>query len=227
MVLKTVSILMPIYNGIEFISESVQSIINQTFTNWELIIGINGHPVNSDVYQTALNFTDALNDKRIKVIDYPECKGKAHTLNTMLATCEANYVALLDVDDCWLIDKLKKQEPFIQKDYDVIGTKCFYFGEGQGIPNIPTGDISDFNFLQGNPIINSSSIIKKDLAYWDKDVWGIEDYDLWLRLWRQKRRFYNCPELLVAHRIHRASAFNAQGNDKNVEALRLKYAKEK
>ena len=47
-----ISILMPIYNGIEFINESVSSIILQTFGEWELIIGINGHPENSEVFKT-------------------------------------------------------------------------------------------------------------------------------------------------------------------------------
>lgn len=50
-----ISILMPIYNGVEFIDESVGSIISQTYTDWELLIGINGHPANSDVYQIAKN----------------------------------------------------------------------------------------------------------------------------------------------------------------------------
>ncbi len=50
-----ISILIPIYNGIEFIDDSVQSVLNQTYTNWELIIGINGHPENSDVYKKAKN----------------------------------------------------------------------------------------------------------------------------------------------------------------------------
>ena len=48
-----ISILMPIYNGIEFIDESVSSIMQQTYTEWELIIGVNGHPPNSEVFQKA------------------------------------------------------------------------------------------------------------------------------------------------------------------------------
>ena len=111
-----------------------------------------------------------------------------------------------------------------KKGYDVIGTKCVYFGEMNNIvPAIPNGDIGNFNFLQVNPLINSSAVIKKELAHWDTTVFGVEDYDLWLRLWREKKRFYNCPEVLVKHRIHRQSAFNAKGNDNHVAALRLKY----
>jgi hypothetical protein len=52
---------------------------------------------------------------------------------------------------------------------------------------------------------------------------GVEDYDLWLKLRSQKRRFYNCDQLLVKHRLHKASAFNANGNHKLVDALINKY----
>ena len=48
-----ISILMPIYNGIEFINESVPSILEQTYDKWELLIGINGHPENSEIYKIA------------------------------------------------------------------------------------------------------------------------------------------------------------------------------
>ena len=51
-----ISILIPVYNGIEFIDDSVGSVLNQTYTSWELIIGVNGHPENSEVYQRALHY---------------------------------------------------------------------------------------------------------------------------------------------------------------------------
>jgi hypothetical protein len=54
--------------------------------------------------------------------------------------------------------------------------------------------------------------VKKELCLWDGSVDGVEDYDLWLRLWRKKRFFYNLPDALVLHRIHQTSSFNAKGN---------------
>jgi glycosyltransferase involved in cell wall biosynthesis len=218
------SILMPIYNGSEFLPQSVSSVIQQTFQEWELIIAINGYEPNSQIFQMVDNYIKAMGDDRIRVLDYHDCKGKAATLNKMLGECKYSYVAILDVDDIWLPTKLEVQQPFLLKGYDVIGTKCVYFGEMNNIiPAIPNGDIGNFNFLQVNPLINSSAVIKKELAHWDTTVFGVEDYDLWLRLWREKKRFYNCSEVLVKHRIHRQSAFNAKGNDNHVAALRLKY----
>ena len=214
-----VSILMPIYNGVYFIQESISSILSQTQTDWELIVGINGYPALSNVFLTAEAYICSLDDPRIRLLDFPDCKGKAATLNAMVPVCKYPYVALLDVDDIWLPQKLEVQWPYL-KQYDVIGTKCVYFGDLNSIPAIPSGDLSTFNFLQVNPIINSSVLIKKDLAKWNVEWDEVEDYELWLRLWRENRRFYNCPEVQVKHRIHRTSAFNSKGNHKHVAALR-------
>ena len=220
-----VSILMPVYNGSEFLPESLSSVIKQTFTEWELLIAINGYAEpESTIYKMVKDYVKSVGDMRIKVLDYYDCKGKAATLNKMLGECQYSYVAILDVDDIWLPGKLAAQQPFLQKGYDVVGTRCIYFGDiNNVVPAIPTGDISTHYFINGNPVINSSAVIKKELAHWDTTVFGIEDYDLWLRLWKEQRLFYNCEEVLVKHRIHKQSAFNAKGNNNGVEALRLKY----
>jgi glycosyltransferase involved in cell wall biosynthesis len=214
-----ISILIPIYNGIEFIDESVNSVLNQTYTEWELIIAINGHPENSKVYQVANKYVEK--SDKIRVFDFWVIKGKSNTLNECLKYCNGDYIALLDVDDIWYKNKLKIQSKKLRK-YDVIGTKCIYFGDLNNIiPFIPFGDISKFNFLEVNPVINSSAIIKKELCWWDEN--GIEDYDLWLKLWKQKKKFYNFKNILVKHRIHKESAFNSKGHNLKVKDLLLKY----
>jgi glycosyltransferase involved in cell wall biosynthesis len=214
-----ISILIPLYNGVEFINEAVLSILNQTYSQWELLIGVNGHLPESSVYLTAKAF-EKISDK-IRVFDFYQLKGKSNTLNHMLEFCNYNYIALLDVDDIWLPKKLEIQSKLLGI-YDVIGTKCVWFGEKSGsVPNIPVGDISKYNFGNGNPIINSSCIIRKELCYWNEN--GIEDYDLWLRLKKAGKKFFNCKTILVKHRIHSDSAFNAQGNGKKVNALLLTH----
>ena len=107
--------------------------------------------------------------------------------------------------------------------YDVIGTHCHYFGERYGQPDIPTGDLRTHPFLQVNPIINSSCLVKKEHCLWDGSVDGVEDYDLWLRLWRKKRFFYNLPNTLVLHRIHSSSSFNAKGNHLDARKVVERY----
>ena len=215
-----ISILIPVYNGIEYIDESVSCVISQTYDKWELIIGINGHIQNSPVFQQAKQYES----DKIKVIDMYTIKGKSAALNEMVKHCSYDYVAILDIDDIWHPEKLRVQIQYLQS-YDVIGSNCIWFGDMNDIiPQIPQLDISEFNFKQVNPIINSSSIIRKDLCWWDEDIHsGVEDYDLWIRLRLLRCKFYNCPEILVKHRIHQTSAFNSKGNHNAVPELLAKY----
>ena len=207
-----ISILLPIYNGIEFIEESLNSILQQTFGEWELLIGINGHPPNSKVYLKAKTFES----EKIKVFDFDlnTVKGKSETLNELVKYTTFHYIALIDVDDIWLPDKLEKQVSIIHLNkYDVIGTNGIYFGDKSEKIHVPSEDFNDsFDFRYSNPIINTSAIIKKELCFWRNDLFGIEDYDLWLRLKKQGKLFYNCKEVLVKHRIHTSSSFNSKGN---------------
>lgn len=217
-----ISILIPVYNGIEFIHESVSSILNQDFDKWELIIGVNGHPPNSDVYQIAKKYES----DKVRVMDLHYIKGKANALNEMIKFCNYDYVSLLDVDDLWLPNKLSKQMIYMDF-FDVIGTRCMYFGDLEGtVPNIPVGNLikNKVDFLNANPIINSSCVVRKSLCYWEDALNGVEDYDMWLRLWKQGKTFYNCDDVLVKHRIHKSSAFNAKGNHTMVADLIKKYS---
>ena len=206
---------MPIYNGLEFIDESVGSIIDQTFDKWELLIGINGHDKNSSVLKIAQKYE--LMDTRIRVFDLLNIKGKANALNEMIKYSKYNLIALLDVDDIWHHKKLEIQKNYLL-DWDVVGSQCIYFGDLNNIrPNIPMGDITSHNFILGNPIINSSVIIKKELCLWVEN--GIEDYELWLRLWKNGKTFFNVDANLVMHRIHKNSAFNSAGHKEQLSTL--------
>jgi glycosyltransferase involved in cell wall biosynthesis len=221
---KSISILIPIYNGVEYLDQSLSSIIRQTYKDWEVIIGINGVSSNSIVEEKAMEIVKLLNKDstyEIRVIYY-DTKGKPATLNKMVLDAKYPYIALLDVDDIWIDVKLEKQLKYLDI-YDVIGTGCRYFGDYDHYPNLPYGDLRYFNFLQFNPIINSSAIIKKKCAYWNENEF-LEDYDLWLRLFKENKKFFNIDECLVLHRIHNDSCFNGT-NHLHVEELKNKWSK--
>ena len=205
-----VSILIPIYNGFEYFTSCIESIKMQDYNKYEIIIGINGHIQNSDIYNSAISITKNMfeNDINIIVLDLHEIKGKSNALNKMIKHATHNWICLLDVDDFWMPTKLSSQIKYTDN-FDVIGTNCKYFGDLDISPKLPIGNISGFNFFQYNPIINSSCMIKKDLAYWDQQVDGVEDYDLWLKLRKQNKKFYNVKDILTMHRIHKDSAFNS------------------
>jgi len=219
--MKLISILVPLYNGIEFFEECILSIISQSYTNWELIIGINGHPENSDIENISKNIVNKYNSNNkynIK-INYYSTKGKPNTLNKMVQDSYGDFIAILDVDDYWHPNKLEYQIPYLDN-YDVIGTHCKYIGDLNHSPSIPFGDISNFNIFLFNPIINSSVIIRKDLAIWNDEY--LDDYDLWFKLYYNKKRFYNIDKILCFHRIYSNSSFN-NTNHNYVDDLKKKW----
>ena len=149
---------MPVYNGIEFLNESLNSILHQTYPHWELLIGVNGHEENSNVYQIAKQYEG----DKIKVFDLFSLKGKSITLNKLKAHSNYDYIALIDVDDIWDTNKLKVQSKYLDK-YDVIGTNCIYFGDMPGrIPRLPLGDLSNFDF---NIYARGKIILLKTIHY--------------------------------------------------------------
>ncbi len=223
-----VSILIPIYNGVEFYKECIESIKLQDYQNIEVIIGINGHPPNSIVYKDVIKkskevFLESQDNKiKIRIIDLHWIKGKSNALNKMIKDAKYDWISLLDVDDFWMPTKLNQQIKYTDN-YDVIGTDCRYFGDINCAPKLPMGDLEQFNFFDYNPIINSSCLIKKELAVWDSTVDGVEDYDLWLKLKKQNKKFFNVQNAITMHRIHTTSAFNSNGNNLMVNNIKQRY----
>ena len=213
-----ISILIPLFNGIEFLQEAITSINSQTFTDWECLIGVNGYNPNSKVYHQAFKFSS----NKIHIYDLYECKSVSSATNALAKLAKGDHVALLDADDTWESEKLEEQSKYLNH-FDVVGTKCRYFCDSTGEPYIPTGDITNFDFFKVNPIINSSCIIKKELFLLDECP--LQDYDLWLRLRLDGRKFFNVDKILVNHRIHQDSSFNSKGNNLEVPQLLAKHSK--
>lgn len=214
-----ISILLPIYNGQEYINDCISSILKQSFRNFELIVGINGH--NEEGYQYIVNIINKFEDSRIKILSKDERKGKVKILNRMTAEAKYDIIALIDVDDIWYPHKLIKQLKYIDK-YDVVGSDAAYFQDRLGTPGIFLGKISYNMFSFQNPIINSAAMIRKDCAKWNESWEGLDDYHNWVNLISFNKIFYNVPEILIGHRVHKDSCYN------NInEALYNKLKKDK
>ena len=214
-----ISIIIPIYNGLEFLDECLESIYNQTFNQYEILIGLNGHEINGDIYNNLKKYE---NDK-LKVIQY-DFKNKSKTCNLLLDECKYDIICMLDVDDKWAPNKLEIQLKYINN-YDVVGTFCKYFEDNNIVPELPFGKLHYNIFMRVNPIINSSSMFYKKDACWE-DIFGVEDYEMWLRLNKEGKQFYNIPEILTYHRIHKTSLFNtSELQQENLKILEEKYIK--
>ena len=205
-----ISILLAVYNGEKYISQSIESILFQTYPEWELLIGFNGTSDRSK--EIAYSYQD----KRIKIFDYGLDKGKGKTLNKLMSESNYDWCAMQDDDDIWIPQKLE-QQILLTKQFDVIGTYILYINSNSTIIGSPKlaqqhQDIKYLTLNGINQIANSSSIFKKrpiiELSGWNVELNINEDLDLWQRLLKTGRVFANIPQYLTLHRLHKDSNFN-------------------
>lgn len=231
-----ISILTPIFNGVEFLEHCALSVmlqvtqIGEIRIEWDWWIGVNGHgrtggQVAAEVEKLRGMAGGGLYHRiHLRVF---EAASKVATLNALAAEAGGDWIAILDVDDTWDRAKLLVQAAASLQDAPgaaVIGTFCHYFGAiNSGGPDLPSGWIPLELLPTLNPLINSSVLIRRRLAYWSDQFPGLDDYDLWYRLAGAGHRFYNVPLRLVHHRIHPKSAFNASGVQ-DVAGLRAWHA---
>ena len=97
-----VSVIMPAYNVEKYIGEAIQSVLNQTYKNFELIIFDDGST------DKTWEIIQSFNDSRIIAIRHQQNKGVAEARNTALKIAKGKWVALIDSDDVWLSDRLEK-----------------------------------------------------------------------------------------------------------------------
>jgi len=210
--------MIPLYNGVEYLEQCLKSLESQSYVFWKALIGVNGHSVNSEIYKRAKMFEKS----KIVVKEYTT-SGKPDTMNEMLNDVTTDLICILDVDDWWGPTKLYNQMKVWSTGlWDVIGTQCHYVvnEKTKGSPNLPKGYIRDFK--KYNPIINSSALMKKQDALWTNDFFGLDDYELWLRMFHRGKKFFNLPEKLVFHRIRTDSAYNTK-NHQFVADLKSRY----
>ena len=212
-----ISVLLPTYNGERFIADSVESVLNQSFGELQLLVGINGPREETE------KILSKFNDERLSVIHLSDKPmGVSKTLNDLLPLSVYEYVAIQDDDDIWMRNKLEKQIRFLDAN-DVIGSQISYIDEegktptafGYG-PRLCTSheDICKLTKAGQNQVANSASIINKkkieDNNGWDPQYPGYEDMDMWLKLMSKDCKFYNSNEILVQHRVYPKSRFNAK-----------------
>ena len=121
-----VSVVMPVYNGSKYLKEAIDSILNQTFTNFELIIINDGSTDNSE------DIIFSYQDRRIYYLKNEHNKGICITLNRGLDNARGKYIARMDCDDISMPQRLAKQVNYLERHRDVgaLGTDIITFGKG-------------------------------------------------------------------------------------------------
>jgi glycosyltransferase involved in cell wall biosynthesis len=200
-----ISIIMPVYNGEKFIKKTIDSILNQSFSDYELIIVDDGSV--DDSYKIIHSY----HDKRIRYFKNEKNSGIVFSLNRALGIASAEYIARIDADDICLENRFKIQLDFLENNKNVgvcSGSICYIDADGnEGITvRMPTSaDECKVKFLFGNPIIHPASMFRRELAVkvggYTEGMEPAEDYDFWLKL-LEISEVQNVEEVLLKYRIH-------------------------
>ncbi len=197
-----VSIIMGVYNGEKKVGNCIDSILNQSFADFEFIIC---DDCSSDNTVAIIN-SFAKIDSRIKVLQNSKNKQLAYSLNRCLNVSKGEYIARIDDDDISLPHRLEKQVKFLDEnlEYDIVGAKANLYDE-KGIYGIKgyVGEITPKEILVGKSFIHPTVMIRKNrimevLGYTDrKNTLRTEDLDLWFKLYLDGCRGYVLNEVLI------------------------------
>lgn len=205
--LPLVSIITPLYNCEKYIGETIQSVINQTYSNWEMIIVDDCSKDNGVKIVTKYQEID----KRIRLFYNSQNLGGAGTRNKAIKEARGKYIAFLDSDDLWKKSKLERQIDFMEKNnYDFSHTEYERIGENKEKLNVlsKTPEKAGYRSLLYQNTIGCLTAIynaeKLGKIYMPNIRTG-QDYALWLEILKKTKYIYGLQENLAEYRVRKES----------------------
>ncbi|HEV7333480.1 MAG TPA: glycosyltransferase [Flavisolibacter sp.] len=211
-----VTVLLPTYNCEAYVQKSIQSILDQTFTNFELLV------IDDASTDRTIQVIQEFTDPRIRLIRKQKNTGYTDSLNYGIGIAQGDYIARMDADDISIATRLERQVQFLTSNKDVVLCGCWY-------QEIPTNHVAKLPvshedilvaMLTNNSISHPSVMYRKEffirhqLTY-NRDFESAEDYELWTRV-IALGKIHNLPEVLLHYRLHeqqvsaQRNAFQAQ-----------------
>lgn len=216
---RKVSVVMSVYNGERYVREAVDSILNQTFEDFEFII------IDDGSTDGTLTILQSYDDIRLRLVCQDNV-GLGKSLNRGITLAQGQYIARIDHDDLSLPERFEKQVQFldVHPDVGLLGTACRVIDELRGREwdaQVATSDQAlRHALIKHNPFFHSSVMMRKSILEkvdgYDEAFPYIQDYELWIRI-ANCAKLANLAEVLTVHRFHRDSA----SADFRTEFLRL------
>jgi glycosyltransferase involved in cell wall biosynthesis len=213
---KKVSIIMPVYNAENFVFDAINSILNQTYKNFELII------IDDCSVDKSLEIIESIHDNRIIIIKNTLNLGLSKSLNLGIKKASGFYTARMDSDDISFPDRISEQVEFMNSNPDVgvSGTSSYILRNSrkiEGHKHFLENDILKFMtifdcYFVHPSVIFKSSLLKNNNYSIKKNVNPPEDFELWNRL-SYKTNFANLDKRLI---IYREGNHNISFKDKNI-----------
>ena len=202
--MKMVSVIMPAYNAEKYIAAAIDSILGQTYGNFELII------INDCSKDRTEEMIASYDDPRIVYLKNEENLGVAAALNKGLAVAKGEYIARMDADDISLPERLAKQLAYLDANESiaVLGANVESFNEHGTISTgwsatEPEQMKVDMLFACGlaHPSVMMRTSVIRELGGYDPEFNGLEDYELWCRV-LENHKITTLPDILLRYRIH-------------------------
>lgn len=223
-----ISVIMAVYNGEKYLAETIESILKQSFTDFEFIIV---NDASTDATGSILDKSSS-DDLRIKIITNKVNRERSFSRNLAIANTRSNLIAVIDADDWAHPARLEKQFNFMQEhpEVDVCGSALSVYSTGETWLPPSENQYIRSELLFNSCIYHPTVMFKKDkiLTYCQGYTVGTtaEDYDLWARLsLHSDVIFANISEPLLRYRIYpiesRANYYDKQKNSANMTRLRL------
>ena len=203
-----VSIICPMYNSEEFIADTIKSVLNQTYKNFEMLI------VDDLSIDKSVDIVKSFKDDRIKLLFNKKNSGAAESRNNALRNAKGKWIAFLDSDDLWFEDKLEKQLHFMVKNdyhfsftnYIEIDEKSNELGIRVTSPKIITKHkMNNFCYLGCLTVMYDADLM--GIIQIDERIKKRNDYAIWLKCVK-KSNAYNLPIDLAKYRRHTGSISN-------------------
>ena len=214
-----ISVVMSVYNGEKHLRESIESILNQTFTDFEFII------VNDGSTDNSLEIIKSYDDERIKIINNEENIGLTKSLNKAIKQARGVYIARQDADDISLSNRLELQFKFLEKHPEValLGTGIYVIDEnGDEIEKRIMHPNPKRSLLKGNRFIHGSVMFRKsvidELGAYNETLRYSQDYELWLRL-SKEYDVRNLTVPLYKLRMHKSSILSRKVEEQQMYAV--------
>lgn len=213
---ELVSIITPMYNGAKYVSQTIESVLSQSYLNWEMIIVNDGSKDNGP--QIVADY--AVNDPRIKLINQPN-GGSASARNNGLRNAQGRYICFLDSDDTWDSDFLRSQLLFIAKNNAMMVYSSFRRVDVNNKeilrPYIVPSRVNYRGLLKNCHIGCLSVMIDKSKSgeiFFNEDLKSLrDDFALWLSILKTTDYAYGNPNVICSYRIMTTSA---TGNKRKV-----------
>ncbi len=226
-----VSIIISVYNGEKYIKESINSVLSQTFTDFELII------VNDGSTDNTRSVISSASDKRITLIDNEYNEGIFVSRNRAILRANGEYIAILDGDDVCMPDRIARQYNTLNtnKDIGFLGSHAIKIGpHGQlmGYMSYPPKTTQEarrcISQLNLNPIIDPTSMFRKDIFIshggYSLHLPHSMDYELWCRLLNHNVKMTNIQTPLLKYRVHDKSISTNKHDEMQEAALNIRAA---